>query len=704
MSNNDKLLIGFGIVVLGLLGGMIYLFVFEGDGTGNGYDPYAGFEEEYSDNPEEPSERKADNRIDYESNSDEQTSQSQNPVEYTEQIAPTRIDLSRYAQVMGRVVDESKRPVSRAKVILYREKKTKKRIDDLERSPAIEAVETFTDFEGNYVFSNVTAPARFELIAEAEGHVCNNRPEVRVFPKKSQKVPDIILGKGWELTGRVKDNRGRAIEGAEVFFELDSGDKRVLDWLLEDGEGTTKSDGKLNDEKKLYLGSVLKRNRTVCDSNGRFDLGMVAAGKYRVGAMADGYSMVINKNVITEESKRKTGIKVDIVLEPAEVIRGLVIDTDQVPIEGVEIRAERDKDKTTFSLARATSASSGQFTLKGLHPGRYIVSARKKGFLPAFATNVEAGAPNITLVMPKAASCIGKVVAADTGKPLKDFSVGICSKPVSLNHELRDAIRPWEHFSNKSGRFKLEGMQRGNYVLVARADGYGLGQSAPFALKDSEEMGPLTISLPKGYTLKGHIEDLRSSPVSGALVALQPGSKSGSAQVSRLFGVQPASMADEGDKAIHPCAKTDDKGEFVITNAMQGVYLLKITHPDYETLVVPAVTVDMKKTNYAGKLALTQGSTLECTVFSRWGKPEPRALMLVKGNKPDNFYLVRTDEYGLFKIINLAPGEYTISLRSGGGAASNPIKSAAEGKRARSTSQKVFLEEGMLVTTEFHLR
>ncbi|MFH2000851.1 MAG: carboxypeptidase-like regulatory domain-containing protein [Planctomycetota bacterium] len=705
MSNNEKLFIGFAAVVVALVGTMFYLLMFQDSETDGVQDPFQDSEMFSEDRSVHEGEADLQNRIRSSSNDTKSIEDNPDPDRHTEQIAPTSIDVNRYGQIVGRVMNEEKRPVSHARVILYRERKSTRRVDDLDESPAIEAIDTLTDFEGNYFFSNVTAPARYELMAEAEGYACINRPAIEAFPKKTQTASDLIVGKGWEVMGSVRDAKGRAIEGAGVFLELDSGDPRILDWL-NDATGNAapdkngSGDEQENKERKLFTKTVLKRSRTETDDQGRFDLGMVAAGTYRVGAMAEGYSMVINKNVVTEESTRNTGMVVDLVLEPAKAIRGLVVDTTQTPIEGVELCAERDKDRSVFSMARARSAkSTGQFALSGLHPGKYIISARKKGYLPSFATNVEAGTHNVTLVMPKAATYSGKVIASDTGKPVTRFSVAICTKPHNTGLELRDTIRPWESFESRDGTFQLEGLQRGHYVLVARAEGYGMGQSDPIALEDSEDGGPITIRLPEGYALKGHVESLLGAPIQGAHVAMVNPNQ-GTGGLSRILGA-PTLFPEEKNTSIFPSAETDSQGEFLIPNALQGLYSLKITHPDYEELVVTDVNVEMKKVNYAGRMAMAQGCTLECTVFSRWGKPVPNAVMMVKGEGPHDFYLVHTNDAGIFKIINLAQGEYQISLRSGG---SNPIKSNASEKAARSEDVQVFLSEGQKAVTEFHMK
>ncbi|MHC4945834.1 MAG: carboxypeptidase regulatory-like domain-containing protein [Planctomycetota bacterium] len=691
--HTEKLFLVFLIGIAIVLGVMAYLFIFQDDESIPSDEFTDLLDETKSVKPDQGNESGTDQgqpKID--------SGPSEDPVAAktnTEQVAPREYDMYRHGQVLGKVVDGRKRPVIQAQVILFREYYTQARVDALERTPEREVFRALTDANGRYLFSNIPAPGRYELVAFTEGKAALNRPTVPVYPKKAHEAPNLILGAGWRLHGTVTDPDGAPVPGALVFFELESLDEKITSWLFEQKE-SAESETPESYEAQIFKDHISLRQKSKTDETGRFDFGLVGSGKYRVGAWSQGYAMVINRQVATSPETHKTGLEVNLVLESAQMIRGVVRDKDRNPVCGAEIRAERDGKRTKVSIAHSVSRDEdGLFRLKDLVQGRYIISARKEGYLPAFATDITSGTTNVVLVMGKTSSIFGNVVDTE-GKPVKDFSVTLCSQALRRGAGPKP-LRPWESFQNADGSFELQGAKRGRYLLAARVDGYGSGFSDPISLKDGEDGGPFVVRIERGFNLKGRVKDAHGQAIEGARVMLLQGGRKPS-DLMKIFGEQAAKPHKESP-SLHPCTSTDASGNFLLTGVMQGSYTLKISHPDYEELFVPDVAVEARENNSAGDIVLSRGGMLLVEVTDSEGAPMTQTYCKVTGIDVKEFYHARTDDGGRARFINITPGTYEVTLN----VAFIPILDGTA-KPPRADKITVNVVEGKETLAELHAR
>jgi protocatechuate 3,4-dioxygenase beta subunit len=693
---SDKLFLVILVVAAVALGVMAYFFILQDD-EGAGSDDLDGL-------LDEPKAAESDRKVQA---ATDQTlteidpgvaEESTAPIKNMERVAPREYDMHRHGQVVGKVVDGRKRPIGGAQVILYREYYTQARVDALERTPEREVFQARTDANGRYLLSNIPAPGRYHLLAFSDNRTALNRPTVPVYPKKSHEAPDLILGAGWRLHGLVTDVNGVPLANALVFFELESMDEKITSWLFEQKK---KEEAEPEDPadyvKQIFEDHISLRQKSKTDENGRFDFGIVGSGKYRVGAWSQGYAMVINRQVQTTPETHKSGLEVKLVLESADMIRGVVRDMDRNPVCGVEIRAERDGNRAKASIAHTVSREKdGLFRLKDLSPGRYIISARKEGYLPAFATDISAGTTNVVLVMNKTATITGKVTDS-AGKPVTDFGITLCSQSPRRGAGLKP-LRPWESFQNADGAFEINGVQRGRYFIAARAEGVGTGLSDPISLKDGEEGGPFLVKIEKGFNLKGRVKDAHGQAIEGARVALLQGARKPS-NLTKLFGEQAAIKQAAEELSLHPATDTDAEGGFLLTGVMQGVYTLKVSHPDYEDLYVPDVTVEARDSNRAGEIVLSRGGILLVKVMDREGAPVAETYCKVMAIDGKEYYHARTDEGGRARFVNITPGTYDVALN----VSFIPLVDGAQ-KPPEADGIRVTVTEGRETLAELHAR
>ena len=130
--------------------------------------------------------------------------------------------------------------------------------------------------------------------------------------------------------------------------------------------------------------------------------------------------------------------------------------------------------------------------------------------------------------------------------------------------------------ANADGRFRLQGLAAGKYIVAAFKSPYiGMVFGAtrpgragtPVAIADGERREDLVISLVKGASISGVITDEQGRPAAGLPVVLQSGA--GGSMYQQMMAL-----------AFLPAQVTDDRGAFRFSGVMPGEYLLTVNHAD----------------------------------------------------------------------------------------------------------------------------
>jgi hypothetical protein len=122
------------------------------------------------------------------------------------------------------------------------------------------------------------------------------------------------------------------------------------------------------------------------DEQGRFSIGNLEPGKYRITAERQGFlrqSWGARKysggSLPVTVAEGQTVKQIDFRLMPQGVITGKVLDEDGEPIAGVQVRAQRtflrNGVRVSNTIANATTSDIGEYRLPELKPGRYTVVA-----------------------------------------------------------------------------------------------------------------------------------------------------------------------------------------------------------------------------------------------------------------------------------------------------------------------------------------
>lgn len=332
----------------------------------------------------------------------------------------------------------------------------------------------------------------------------------------------------------------------------------------------------------------------------------------------------------------------DLVLPFGEVLTGVVLDQDEVPIPDVEIMAGPQVDIAPAALLMpgGKTDASGRFAIRGLRDVEHAVAARKEGRAQwHVVTDIVPGFDEAEIRIGGTVQLLVTVIDAEGGVvALPDIALQkkdrlplhpLLSPPIDLARRL--SIR-------EDGVAVISDLDPARYQVLARKKGFAVssveadlreGSGSVELLLEKELVGGLTV-----------VEQRSGAPVHWASV-----------------GVFPAEGSREEKRIPLYTVRTDPGGFVELAGLLPGDYMLAIFHPGYAeartkiTLPGPPSTVE-----------LLQGGSIAGKVREGNQPPvERRFLALVSPGK-ENFprFEVSTEATGEFSVTHLEPGDYTV--------------------------------------------
>ena len=279
----------------------------------------------------------------------------------------------------------------------------------------------------------------------------------------------------------------------------------------------------------------------------------------------------------------------------------------------------------------------------------------------------------------------GRVVAADTGAPLRRAQVRISAAELRVNRAATtDADGRYEFSELPAGRYTVN-VSRSGYVGLSFGQRRPFEQGRPLDLGSAQEADKIDFALPRGGVIAGRITDELGEPLAGVRV-----------QAMRYQYLQ------NGRRQLTPAGPggffsptTNDLGEFRLYSLMPGAYIVSAVPADVGMTSGPSapgssgsqddghgltyypgtvnvdeaqsITVGLSEVANATFALVPQRMTrVSGVVRSSQGKPIAASLSLRthSGTSMSMRGLSTSDANGVFSASNIPPGEHFIEVNA----------------------------------------
>lgn len=295
------------------------------------------------------------------------------------------------------------------------------------------------------------------------------------------------------VIGKVVDSNARPVEGAEVALY-----EKLYDYSL--GQAYAQ-----------LLGQI---KRT--DAHGSFVLNAPIRSRYRTFIVARKEGLALGWDVLTQGVAERADGNI-IILEQPCVLAGVVVDEDGHPVRGAKVRAvpktsylrrleqspilapeqwlvTQTDDEGNFRFDKFSADVSADFWVEA--PGWAAVYQYTTHW--ASACGFEAGRTDIRLVLPKEVPVRGRVIDAESGKPVEGAHV--VARPDSIK-EHTNPYCPSRTVSEQDGQFRFKGLPAGKHhinISVPARRMELVDKRVKFDVQAGQEIKEITVALDKG--------------------------------------------------------------------------------------------------------------------------------------------------------------------------------------------------------------
>jgi protocatechuate 3,4-dioxygenase beta subunit len=447
---------------------------------------------------------------------------------------------------------------------------------------------------------------------------------------------ELTLLAGGSVSGRVLDEQGAPIEGAEVQA------------LGREFFGNPTAD--LREEKSA--------------ADGRFTLTGLTPGKVWLHVEHESYQEILSPPF--ELADGETRAHGDLVLSEGLVVAGTVAFPGGTPAAGTRISVEPDLSENIAGSPvdprayigagnDAKADDSGAFRVTGLGTGPWIVAARLEvapgdgaraaGRWSTSQALVRPPATELRLALEPPVTVEGSVHDGQ-GRPVTAFTVH--AERAGSQWYMPPSEKKEQAFESADGRFVLADLRAGSWSFRAEAAGYARSEKVERELPSDEE---LSLVLLRPTVVAGTVVDPTGAPVAGAEVTKE------------LEGIE-AIQAMQG-RSDWPVAQSDGEGAFRLEGLPPGAGSVVARKDGFAPSAAAALELAEGQEKLDLVLALRRGGTISGEVYGTDGKPATGSMVILQMPTLEQRRFTNTDARGTFEEHGLKPGSWQVQAFPG---------------------------------------
>ena len=278
----------------------------------------------------------------------------------------------------------------------------------------------------------------------------------------------------------------------------------------------------------------------------------------------------------------------------------------------------------------------------------------------------------------------GRVVAADTGSPIRRAQINVNSREAQFNRSVTtDSEGRYEFASLPAGRYRLF-VDKAGYVALEYGQARPFEAGKPLDIADGQALEKIDFSLPRGSAITGRVTDEFGDPITDVQVeALRYQFVNGERQLVnagrsaqtddlgayRIFGLMP------GDYVVRASMRRSvpggPRGADVEPMGYPGTYYPGVTDVSQAQTVTTALGQELS--SIAFSLVPARLSRISGTVMGSDGRPLPGAMVMIRARSSGGLGALRMNIVngganqvrpdGSFQLTNVPPGDYVLDVQ-----------------------------------------
>lgn len=335
-----------------------------------------------------------------------------------------------------------------------------------------------TNQDGTFSFNNLT-PGTYTVIASAPNY-STAQAGISVLPNQTSTVDLTLVPNPGSVSGTVTDNLGNPIGNAVV---------------------------QVFDQNNLLIGSGFT------DSSGQYMVGNLPSGSFNIVVNSPGFGQVIT-GIYIGVGQDLTGVDISLTPNPGSINGQITNLTTGDPISGATVVIIDGISQ--IPIATTTTSGFGNYSVSGLAPGSYIVSASKMNF-----TTEQTGAIVISDSATRADLALGGNPGTISGNVEDTNGNPITGNGIQISVFNENNVLVVSLLANSDGTYAVPSLAPGTYFVTATAPNYS--SSTVSAIVQSNQSTTVTNVLsanPVTLTVQVVIQNT-ATPIGGSTVTIR---------------------------------------------------------------------------------------------------------------------------------------------------------------------------------------